>query len=298
LYSIFHIEGGVGKNIAATNVVRNIKKTYPDRKLVVVSPYPEIFVHNPYVYRVYKTGLCPYFYEDFIQDKDSLVFKHEPYNSNEVINRKCSLAQAWCKSLDLEFDENKPELYFNNIEKQNSQVIFNSVNNGKPVIALQINGGISDKKNQINFNWFRDLPPMYAQNLVNKYSEKFHFVQIKNPGQIALEGVQQVDLNIREILLLLSQCKGAVAIDSLVQHAMAAFNKPSLVFWIGNSPVVYGYEMHSNLTATVPCSDNLESYLDPYPLNTQGHQCPSNYRMIDLFDSENISETFEKLFKV
>jgi hypothetical protein len=298
LYSIFHIEGGVGKNIAATNVVRNIKKTYPDRKLVVVSPYPEIFVHNPYVYRVYKTGLCPYFYEDFIQDKDSLVFKHEPYNSNEVINRKCSLAQAWCKSLDLEFDENKPELYFNNIEKQNSQVIFNSVNNGKPVIALQINGGISDKKNQINFNWFRDLPPMYAQNLVNKYSEKFHFVQIKNPGQIALEGVQQVDLNIREILLLLSQCKGAVAIDSLVQHAMAAFNKPSLVFWIGNSPVVYGYEMHSNLTATVPCSDNLESYLDPYPLNTQGHQCPSNYRMIDLFDAENISETFEKLFKV
>jgi hypothetical protein len=298
LYSIFHIEGGVGKNIAATNVVRNIKKTYPDRKLVVVSPYPEIFVHNPYVYRVYKTGLCPYFYEDFIQDKDSLVFKHEPYNSNEVINRKCSLAQAWCKSLDLEFDENKPELYFNNIEKQNSQVIFNSVNNGKPVIALQINGGISDKKNQINFNWFRDLPPMYAQNLVNKYSEKFHFVQIKNPGQIALEGVQQVDLNIREILLLLSQCKGAVAIDSLVQHAMAAFNKPSLVFWIGSSPVVYGYEMHSNLTATVPCSDNLESYLDPYPLNTQGHQCPSNYRMIDLFDAENISETFEKLFKV
>jgi hypothetical protein len=208
------------------------------------------------------------------------------------------LAQAWCKSLDLEFDENKPELYFNNIEKQNSQVIFNSVNNGKPVIALQINGGISDKKNQINFNWFRDLPPMYAQDLVNKYSEKFHFVQIKNPGQIALEGVQQVDLNIREILLLLSQCKGAIAIDSLVQHAMAAFNKPSLVFWIGNSPVVYGYEMHSNLTATVPCSDNLESYLDPYPLNTQGHQCPSNYRMIDLFDAENISETFEKLFKV
>jgi hypothetical protein len=79
---------------------------------------------------------------------------------------------------------------------------------------------------------------------------------------------------------------------------MAAFNKPSLVFWIGNSPVVYGYEMHSNLKATVPCSDNLESYLDPYPLNTQGHQCPSNYRMIDLFDAENISETFEKLFNV
>ena len=296
MYSIFHVEGGIGKNIVATNVVRNIKKTYPDRKLIVVSPYPEIFIHNPYIYRVYKTGMCPYFYEDFIQDKDSLVFKHEPYNSNEVINRKCSLAEAWCKSLDLEFDKNIPELYFNNIEKQNSQVIFNSVNNGKPVIAIQINGGMGDKKNQINFNWFRDLPPMYGQYIVNKYSDKFSFVQIKNPGQIALEGVQQVDLSLREVLLLLSQCQGAVGIDSFVQHAMATFNKKSLVFWIGNSPLVYGYELHTNLKANVPHSDNIESYLDPYPLLTQGHQCPIDYKMIDLFNAENITEMFEKLY--
>jgi len=296
MYSIFHVEGGIGKNIVATNVVRNIKKTYPDRKLIVVSPYPEIFIHNPYIYRVYKAGMCPYFYEDFIHDKDSLVFKHEPYNSNDIINKKCSLAQAWCNSLYLEFDNNTPELYFNNIEKQNSQVIFNSVNNGKPVIAIQINGGMGDKKNQINFNWFRDLPPMYAQELVNKYSEKFHFVQIKNPGQIALEGVQQVDLTIREVLLLLSQCKGAVGIDSFVQHAMAAYDKKSLVFWIGNSPVVYGYELHCNLKANVPHSENIESYLDPYPLLSQGHQCPADYKMIDLFNNTEVITQFEQLF--
>ena len=296
MYSIFHIEGGVGKNIVATNVVRNIKKTYPDRKLVVVSPYPEVFIHNPYVYRVYKTGLCPYFYEDYIQDKDSLVFKHEPYNSNEVITRKCSLAQAWCNSLDLEFDQNKPELYFNNIEIQNSQVIFNKVNQGKPVIAIQTNGGMGQKDNQINFNWYRDLPPFYAQQLVNKYSDKFTFVQIKNGYQIALEGVQQVDLSLREIFLLLSQCKGAVAIDSLVQHVMATFQKPSLVFWIGNSPVVYGYEMHTNLQAQVNMTDNIESYMDQYPLNNQGHQCPSSYKMVDLFNSDTVATSFEQLF--
>lgn len=298
MYSVFHVEGGAGKNIVATNVVRNIKKTYPDRKLVVVSPYPEVFIHNPHVYRGYKTGLCSYFYEDYILNKDTIVFKHEPYNSNDVITRKCGLAEAWCKSLDLEFDENKPELYFNNIEKQNSQVLFNQVNQGKPVIAIQINGGIGDKKNQINFNWFRDLPPMYGQYIVNKYSDKFSFVQIKNPGQQALEGVAQVDLTLRELFLLLSQCKGAVGIDSVVQHAMAAFKKPSLVFWIGNTPTVYGYDLHTNLTATVPHTENIESYLDPYPLITQGHQCPSEYKMVDLFKQEEIDSAFEKLFKI
>lgn len=296
MYSILHIEGGIGKNIVATNVVRNIKKTFPDHKLVVVAPYPEVFLFNPNVYRVYKTGLCPYFHEDYIQNKNSQVFKHEPYNSNDVINKKCSLAEAWCRSLDLPFDNNKPELYFNNIEKQNSQVIFNKINTAKPVIAVQINGGIGDKNNQINFNWFRDLPPFYAQDLINKYSDKFTFVQIRNQNQVILEGAHQVDLSLREIFLLLAQCKGAVGIDSFVQHTMAAFDKSSLVFWIGNNPHVYGYNRHTNLLANLEFSENLESYLDPYPLITQGHQCPAHYKMTDLFNQKDIENNFERLF--
>jgi len=296
MYSIFHVEGGVGKNIVATNVVRNIKKTHPDRKLVVVSPYPEVFIHNPNIYRVYKTGMCPYFYEDYIQDKDTIVFKHEPYNSNDVITRKTCLTEAWCKSLDLPFDTNAPELFFNNVEKQNSNVIFNQVFQNKPVIAVQINGGIGNKPNQINFNWYRDLPPFYAQDLIKEYSDRFTFVQIRNPNQIALEGVQQVDLSLRELFLLLAQCKGAIAIDSVLQHAMAAFSKPSLVFWVGNSPDVFGYNMHTNMKACVEYTDNLESYMDPYPLNSLGHQCPGGYKMIDLFDMEKIKNNFERLF--
>jgi len=296
MYSILHIEGGIGKNIVATNVVRCIKAAHPERKLIVVAPYPEVFIHNPHIYRIYKTGMCPYFYEDFIKDQDTLVFKHEPYNSNDVITRKCSLAQAWCNSLDLTLDKNSPELHFNNVEKQNSQVIFNQVFQGKPVIAVQINGGIGAKQNQINFNWYRDLPPFYAQNIIDKYSDKFTFVQIRNPGQIALQGVQQVDLSLRELFLLLSQCHGCLAIDSVVQHAMAAFGKPGLVFWIGNTPAVFGYDLHANVTAHVDLSDNLESYLDPYPLNSQGHQCPANYKMVELFDSNVIAHNFEKLY--
>jgi len=297
-YSVFHIEGGIGKNIVATNVARNIKKSHPDRELVVVSPYPEVFVHNPDVYRVYKTGMCPYFYEDYIKDKDTIVFKHEPYNSNEVITRKSNLAKAWCKSLDLEYDVNKPVLHFNQIEQQNALLLQQSYSNGKPMVAVQINGGMGSSPRHINFNWFRDLPPQYVQPIINKYKDIFTFIQIRANNQIQLENCTQVDLSLREIFLLLSQCKTALTIDSVTQHVMATFQKPSLVCWVGNSPIVYGYSMHTNVMSNLEFKhDNLESYLDPYPLQTQGHQCPHNYNAGALFNQETLDREFEKLLQ-
>ena len=295
---MFHIEGGIGKNIVATNIVRAIKKAHPERSLIVVAPYPEVFVHNPNIYRVYKTGMCPYFYEDFIKDKDTIVFKHEPYNSNEVITRKSNLAKAWCKSLDLEYDVNKPVLHFNQIEQQNALLLQQSYSNGKPMVAVQINGGIGSSPRHINFNWFRDLPPQYVQPIINKYKDIFTFIQIRANNQIQLENCTQVDLSLREIFLLLSQCKTALTIDSVTQHVMATFQKPSLVCWVGNSPIVYGYSMHTNVMSNLEFKhDNLESYLDPYPLQTQGHQCPHNYNAGVLFNQETLDREFEKLLQ-
>ena len=68
-YLIFHVEGGLGKNIASTAVVTHLKKKYPDRRIIVVSPYPEIFLNNKYIYRVYRFGATPYFYDDYIMEK-------------------------------------------------------------------------------------------------------------------------------------------------------------------------------------------------------------------------------------
>jgi hypothetical protein len=42
-YSIFHLQGGIGKHIAATAVARTIKNNHPDRKLI-----PVIFIKIMY----------------------------------------------------------------------------------------------------------------------------------------------------------------------------------------------------------------------------------------------------------
>ena len=65
-YLVWHIQGGLGKNIAATSLIKDIKNTYPDRKLIMVVSYPEIFLNNLYVDRVYQIGQTPYFYQDYI----------------------------------------------------------------------------------------------------------------------------------------------------------------------------------------------------------------------------------------
>lgn len=298
-YAVFHVDGGIGKNIVATNVVRCIKQQYPDRELVVVSPWPEVFLHNPNIYRLYKTGVCPYFYDEYIKNKDTIVFRQEPYYTDGVIRRNKCLAQAWCESMGIKFDTNQPQLFFNIIETQNSDILFKKYDNSKPIIAFQINGGLGTaSENHINFNWYRDLPPRYVLPIINEFKDKFNLVQIRNNNQFDL-GITRIDLTLRELLIFLSRIQGAVGIDSMLQHTMAAFNKPSIVTWIGNSSKVYGYDMHKNLNSKIDVindSENLESYLEPYPLLTLGHQCPASYQPDKIFDETEIRNTFVSLY--
>ena len=53
-YVVWHIEGGLGKNIAATALVSSIKKKYEDRKIIIVASFPEIFLKfNAYLKKVF-----------------------------------------------------------------------------------------------------------------------------------------------------------------------------------------------------------------------------------------------------
>jgi len=117
-YSIFHIEGGLGKHIAATAVARCIKKNHPDRELIIVCAYPQPFLNLDFVSRVYRIGTTPYFYKDYIDQKDSLIFKHEPYFTTEHIHKTLPLIENWCKLYNLKYNGEQPELSFNDRELQ------------------------------------------------------------------------------------------------------------------------------------------------------------------------------------
>ena len=69
-FCVWYLEGGLGKNVAATALIKDVKEKYADRKLIMVVSYPEIFLNNPYVDRVYRVGMTSYFYDDYIKGKD------------------------------------------------------------------------------------------------------------------------------------------------------------------------------------------------------------------------------------
>jgi ADP-heptose:LPS heptosyltransferase len=76
---IFQINGGIGKCVAATAICEVIKKKYPESILIVVSGYADVFLNNPFVDRAYNYGGMSYFHEEYVENKELIVFAHDPY---------------------------------------------------------------------------------------------------------------------------------------------------------------------------------------------------------------------------
>lgn len=284
-YSLFHIEGGLGKHIAATAVARAIKSNHPDRELIVVCAYPEIFLNLPFVNRVYRIGMTPYFYDDFINGKDTLIFKQEPYFTTEHIHKTLPLIETWCKVHGLKYSGEVPELIFN-VRQQ--QVGFRRWKRDRPVMVIQTNGGPM-KEQPYPYSWTRDMPWPVANQIVQAFSNQYHIIQICRQPDQGINGAEVVTENLSnmELLSLLTFSQKRVLIDSCLQHAAAALNLPSTVLWIGTSPKIFGYNLHTNISANLPENVKLpDSYLFDYNFHGMVHECP----LVDLniFDESEV----------
>jgi len=274
MYSIFHIEGGLGKHVAATAVAKTIKNNHPERKLIVVCAYPEIFLTLPFIDRVYRIGNTPYFYQDYIENKDSLIFKHEPYFTYEHINKRLPLIENWCKLHNLQYSGEMPELIFNIRNKEISARKFSQVN--KPVLLLQTHGG-PIKEQPYLYSWTRDMPLGTIMQIAERYSNEYHIVQICRDPKQGINGLDVVhgEMSNMDLFSMLLHSKKRIFIDSCMQHAAAALNLPSTVLWVATSPKLFGYDMHKNIVADLPKDFKLpDSYLFDYNFHGALHECP------------------------
>ena len=288
-YLVWHIQGGLGKNIAGTALIRDLKEFYFDRKLIMVVSYPEVFLNNPNIDRVYQIGQAPYFYQDYIENKDVIVFKHEPYDQTGHITKKKHLIENWCDLLGIKFTNQQPEIHVNYIQKMTTGLWKRD----KPVMVLQTNGGPANQ--QYSYSWTRDMPIEVAEELVNRYKSEYHIIQITRADGYPLDGVERVDriLSNMELFALLIESKKRILIDSCLQHAAAAFKLPSMVLWIGTSPIVFGYDLHRNIIAKLTARANqlIGSYLFDYQFENNAHECP----YIDVKDIFDLDEIFNNV---
>lgn len=290
-YVVWHIEGGLGKNVAATALINNVKRKYSDRKLILVVSYPEVFLNHPDIHRVYRVGMTSYFYDDYIKDKDTIVFKHEPYFQSDHIMKKKHLIENWCDLLGVRYENQQPILYPNMIQKE----FQHSWKRDRPIMLIHSNGGMLDQNNI--YAWTRDLPLGMVQSIVNRYQSKYHIIQVGRSTAHAIPGVEFINqpMSNHELFAIVEASDKRVLIDSCLQHAAAAFKLKSTVLWIGTTPKNFGYDLHTNIVAKPP-KDNvkmIDSYLFDYSFEGVVHECPYN-DMSEMFDMTEVYKAIDK----
>lgn len=294
-YVIVHFEGGLGKHVAGTAVLEGVRKKYSDRKVILVCGYPEIFLWNPNCDRVYALGNTPYFYDDYIKGKDTIILKNDPYATTEHIHQRRHVIESWFEAFGLEYNKEQPSVF--SPYRMAELVIQKYSNRGKPILILHTNGGPYNADNNYEPNqmvsWSRDMPAPVIESLVNHYSKTHHIIQICKSKNNIINGVEAIvnpQYNL-ELFNLLRISDKRILIDSCLQHAAAAFKLPSTVLWNGTSPKVFGYDIHKNILPKRKYMEgykNIKAYLYDMELWGDPVQCP--YDTNDLYDIKTIIE--------
>jgi len=281
-YIIFSTEGGNGKQILGTAVIRAIKKAYPDRKIIHLTSWDSADFNNPNIFRFFLHGQTQYF-RDYLKD-DTIIMKHDPYNETNHILRKEHLIETWCKLFNVPFDGYECNLYLNPRELEIAKDKIKP--DGRPIMLLQTHGGGGGYSKK---SWYRDMPVETAQKLINYYNKSYRILHIKNPDQPILQGVEVLNLPLRELYGVFPLSTKRIFIDSFAQHAAAALGLQSTVLWIGNSHKIFGHEGHINIYPNANIINNFDKYsLFQDDISGQIQSFP--YDTVNLFDINKIIE--------
>lgn len=235
-YIIFECVGDLRKNLFATAVVSSIKKAHPDRNIVVVTNTPEVWLHNPSVYRCYGFGRMSYFYDDYVKDKDTIIMRHDPFTTEDFTYGRKHILEIWCNLCGVEYDQSLPSLYFTWREKEAVGKLTAST---KPLFFIQTTNV-----------WTNDIPRAVAQKIVDIMNERgYATIHLRTGDQIALQGTLALTFDARLTLCALSRSDKRLLTDSYAMQVATAFNLPSVVLWVTGNPLVTGYKMHTNVIA-------------------------------------------------
>ena len=286
---VVQVDGGIGKVITATAVIRAIKKAHPKLNIITMSGCPEIFMNNPNVKRSFHFQNALNFYEDWINDT-SVVLKAEPYLHYDYIQKTKHVVECWCEQIGIPFDGVEPDIYFIPNELEAAKIFADELtSNGKSDLVLfqWIGGQVPENteaktvKMKLAGMYRRAMPISQAQSIVDYfYNERGSTViNVGHQNFPQLKNCKNPQLPIRAVISLLTQAKLFVGIDSFLQHAAAAnqIKNKGVVVWGGTSKICLGYDWHKNLEVTAcptPACHRPNSYLMDIQMNGQMWDCP------------------------
>jgi len=243
-YLILSVNGGIGKCIISTAVIEAFAEQRPDKKLIVVSGYPDVFINNPHVHRSFGFGNIQYFYETYIKGHESEIFVHNPYDETDYTYQRKHIIEIWCHLCNLAYDSKYlPKIYLT--QRETDFFSKNYLNSDKPLFALQTNGGADNQK--LKYSWMRDIPMIVAEKVVEHFRDKYNIVHLRRQDQLGLNNTIPLTTSIRDLVVFMSMTSKRLFMDSFAQHLASSMQLKSTVLWVGNSPKVFGYEFNDNI---------------------------------------------------
>lgn len=277
---LFHLNGGMGKCILATAVIRSYKTANPESKVVVVSGYPEVFVNNLDVHKNFSFS-SPYLWKDYYGQPGWKVSAHDPYMEESWIkNEKLHLIDIWCNLLGVKSVQKTPLLFFSGPEVDELQRMIQTP---KPLMVVQSTGG----SNPASRSWTRNPPHNEFDEFLGRFAETHFIAHICLPETPALANVHQriENLNRRQAMCLAHYGAEFVGIDSFGMHSRAAnLNAgPTVIFFpLEESVDRLGYQKNnwSNVVPVQEVQDLLKTHQDyfatifKFSIDSVSENCP------------------------
>ena len=288
---IFHIEGGLGKHIMSTAILKVIRKAHSNDTIHVVCTYPDVFKHNPAVDHVHQNGQHGAFYQNYIKgnETNTKLYYSDPYTHSDFILEQDHLLKIWCKQWGLTYNGEQPQIYLTQAEVDYFTPFYKT---DKPILALQTNGGPVGQV--FNYAWTRDLPDPVVRTVIEEFKNTHTIVHIKrNDQKIYPDTLQALD-GFRSIAILLQMADKRLLVDSFAQHLAACFNLKSTVCWIATKPEMFGYPENENIVANpFTIEPNFPNNLyQPFSLSQDVTSCPYS-KLEEIFNTETIIKSLK-----
>jgi ADP-heptose:LPS heptosyltransferase len=289
---IFHIDGGLGKHIMATALLKVIKNKHPKDYIIVVCAYPDVFKHNPAVDKVVRNGEHGAFYKDNIKGKESSckLYFADPYTHSDFILNQKHLLNIWANQYGLVYRGETPQIYLTQSEIDYFTPFYST---DKPILAIQPNGGADNQG--FNYSWTRDIPEPTVLNIINEFKKDYTIVHIKRKDQKTYPDTLHALDGFRSIAILLQLAEKRLLIDSFAMHLATAFELKSTVCWSTTEPEIFGYDMHDNIKAneyTLPV-DFPNNLYQPFSLSQDITSCPYS-NLEDIFTTQTIINSLKQ----
>jgi len=291
---ILSISGGLGKHLYLTAAVKVLKNTYPSRDVICVVAWPELFADLPGVKRVYPLGGTQYFYDEYIEGKDPLIFAQEVYFHTDHVLQRSPLIETWCKVYGLPYNGEKPYIKINPEQRRAIKNFYDPIIGGKPFLLIHTAGGLFTNTNP--YSWARDLPIDVASKVADHFKKTHFIMQVCRPSAPKIPNVfvRNEQLSNTELIGLLELTDKRLLIDSSLQHGCACLGLKSTVLWNATSPKIFGHDLHDNIQAKEkPAKEIPGAYLFKFQFDQNPNEMP--YEEEDLKDLYNLDQIISSL---